>query len=323
MPNGKRRGLIALAASTALAFALPVSARADSDKPITIVVPYTAGGTNDNFARILAEGISKELGRHVIVENKPGANGIIGASYVARAKPDGQTLLLGGTGPISLNAMLRPSLPYRVDSFDSVALLFDGPLTITVPTAIGVNSIDELIRYAKEQGRPLLYGTLGPGSVTDLFGLLVSKTLGFPMTPVAYKDNNSALIDLMDARGDMNYATPIPMIQNSKKLKILTLTSEQRDPTLPAIPTVGELGYPQLKSTYWTALHAPKGTPREIIDKIAAAAIKTVQTDAFHEVLKLNGQTDRAAGPEALDAQLAADRQHWGTVIRENNIVID
>ena len=323
MLNRKRREFVAIAVSAAMALAIPVSAQANSEKPLTIVVPYTAGGTNDNFARILAEGLSKELGRHVIVENRPGANGIIGASYVARSQPDGNTLLLGGTGPISLNVMLRPKLSYGLDSFDSVALLFDGPLTITVPTSIGVNSVDELISYGKKQGRPLLYGTLGPGSVTDLFGLMVSKTFGIPLTPVAYKDNNSALIDLMGARGDMNYATPIPMIQNSKDLKILTLTSEKRDPTLPNIPTVVELGYPQLVSTYWTALHAPKGTPREAIDKIAAAAIKTVKTDEFHEVLKLNGQTENAGGPEALDAQLEADRKHWGTVISENHIVIN
>jgi len=300
MLNRKRREFVAIAASAAMALAIPVSAQANSEKPLTIVVPYTAGGTNDNFARILAEGLSKELGRHVIVENRPGANGIIGASYVARSQPDGNTLLLGGTGPISLNVMLRPKLSYGLDSFDSVALLFDGPLTITVPTSIGVNSVDELISYGKKQGRPLLYGTLGPGSVTDLFGLMVSKTFGIPLTPVAYKDNNSALIDLMGARGDMNYATPIPMIQNSKDLKILTLTSEKRDPTLPNIPTVVELGYPQLVSTYWTALHAPKGTPREAIDKIAAAAIKTVKTDEFHEVLKLNGQPKTRAAQKPL-----------------------
>ncbi|NLY65652.1 MAG: tripartite tricarboxylate transporter substrate binding protein [Alcaligenaceae bacterium] len=317
-----RRYFIATAISTVITMAQPAYAQ-DNNRPITIVVPYSAGGTNDNFARLLAEGMSKELGRHIIVENKPGANGIIGASYVARARPDGTTLFLGGTGPVSLNIMLRPSLAYNFDHFDSVAMLFDGPLTITVPSSMGVNSVNELIAHAKQKNQPLLYGTMGPGSVSDLYGLLVSKTFDIPLTAVAYKNNHSAIMDLMAGRGDMNYATPIPMIQNSKELKILTLTSEQRDPTLPDIPTIAELGYPELKTSYWTGLLAPKGTPKDEIEKIASAAIKTVKTKAYQRVLTENGQIEKAGGPERLDAQLQNDRNHWGKIISENKIVIN
>ena len=322
MRNIKRRRFIAAAAASAVATALPSYAQAGG-KPITIVVPYAAGGTNDNFARLLADGIGKELGRHVIVENKGGANGIIGASHVARSRPDGTTLLLGGTGPISLNIMLRPALPYKFESFESVAMLFDGPLTITVPTSLGVNSVDELVAHGKKLGQPLLYGTMGPGSVSDLYGRLVSKTFGIPLTAVAYKNNNSALIDLMAGRGDMNYATPVPMIQNAKNLKILALSTEKRDSHFPDIPSVTELGYPQLQTSYWTALLAPKGTPAKLIEEIAAAATKTVKTEAFARVLTENGQIGKAGGPQVLDAQLQADREHWGKVINENKIVIN
>ena len=322
MRHTKRRSFIAAALSVIMSIAIPAYAQGDS-KPLTIVVPYAAGGTNDNFARLLADGIGKELGRHVIVENKPGANGIIGASYVARARPDGTTLLLGGSGPVSLNILLRPSLPYGFEDFDSVAMLFDGPLTITVPTALGVNSLDELVAYGKKSGQPLLYGTMGPGSVSDLYGLMVSKTFGIPLTAVAYKNNNSALMDLMAGRGDMNYATPVPMIQNAKNLKILALSTEKRSSHFPNIPSVAELGYPQLQTSYWTALLAPKGTPPAIIKDISDAAMKTVQTKAFQQVLIDNGQIEKAGGPQVLDAQLQADRAHWGKVISENKIVID
>lgn len=123
-----------------------------SGSPITIVVPNSAGGTNDTFARLLAQGMSKELGQTVIVENRPGANGVIAASFVAKAKPDGTTLLLGGTGPISLNILLRPHLPYSFSDFSSVAMLFDGPLMVTVPTALGVNSLQALKNYVRSQG---------------------------------------------------------------------------------------------------------------------------------------------------------------------------
>ena len=324
MRHIKRRTLFAAALSVVMSIAIGLPAYAQGDgKPITIVVPYAAGGTNDNFARLLADGIGKELGRHVIVENKPGANGIIGASYVARARPDGTTFLLGGSGPVSLNILLRPSLPYGFDSFDSVAMLFDGPLTITVPTSLGVNSVDELVAYGKKTGQPLLYGTMGPGSVSDLYGRIVSKTFGIPLTAVAYKNNNSALIDLMAGRGDMNYATPVPMIQNAKNLKVLALSTEKRSSHFPNIPSVAELGYPQLKTSYWTALLAPKGTPAEIINEVAAAAMKTVKTKAFQQVLIDNGQIEKAGGPQVLDAQLQADRENWGKVINENKIVIN
>lgn len=322
MRNIKRRRFMAAAVGSAIVTSLPARAQAEG-KPITLVVPYAAGGTNDNFARLLAEGIGKELGRHVIVENKGGANGIIGASSVARARPDGNTLLLGGTGPISLNVLLRPSLPYRFESFDSVAMLFDGPLTITVPTSLGVNSVAELVAYGKKLGQPLLYGTMGPGSVTDLYGRIVAKTFGIPLTAVAYKNNSSALIDLMAGRGDMNYATPVPMIQNARNLKILTLSTGARDPHFPDIPSVVELGYPQLQTSYWTALLAPKGTPAHLIEEIAAAATKTVNNEAFQRVLTENGQIGKPGGPQVLDAQLQSDREHWGAVINENKIVIN
>lgn len=324
MCNQMRRGLIVAVISAVLAWAAPAFAL-DGDKPITIVVPYAGGGANDSLARLMAEGMSKELARPVIVENKGGANGIIGTSYVARARADGNTLLFGGTGPVSLNIMLRPKLPYGFDSFDSVAMLFDGPLTITVPTSLGVDSMDELIAYAKKSDRPLLYGTMGPGSVTDLFGWMLTKTLNAPTTAVSYKNNTASLIDLMAGRGDLSFATPISLVQHQQAgdLKILALTTDKRDPSFPDIPTVTELGYPQLKSSYWTALHAPKGTPRKVINEISAAAVKTVQSDAFRKLLRDNGQTEKTGGPDALDAQLQADREHWGKVIRDNKIIIN
>lgn len=314
-------GLIAL--SFAAFFPLNVNAKGNT---ITLVVPYASGGTNDNFARMLAKGMSQELGQHVIVDNKPGANGIIGASYVARAKPDGKTISMGGSGPLSLNVLLRgDSLQYKFESFDSVAMLFDGPLTISAASSLGVNSLNELIDYAKKKNEPLLYGTLGPGSVTDLYGLLFSKTFNIPVTAVAYKNNTGALLDLIAGRGDLSYATPIALTEYQKagSVKILALTSDTRDPSFPDIPSVTELGYPQLKSSYWTGLHVPKGTPTELVEKLANAAIKTVQSKEFKELLSLNGQVERAGGPSSLDEQLQADREYWGKIIQENNIVIN
>lgn len=319
-----RRSFGAAILAGGLALAAPFGALA-ADGPITLVAPYAAGGTTDAFARLLADGMSKELGRTVLVENKPGANGILGATYVAKAKPDGTTLLMGGTGPVSLNAMLRPSLPYSLDSFDSVAMLFDGTLTLTVPAKLGVNSIEELAAHAKSTGKPLRYGTLGPGSVTHLYGLILSRALDVPVVPVAYKNNPSSLVDLIGGQAELSFATPIALTEHAKAgdLKILALTTAERDPAFADIPSVTELGYPQLVSSYWTALHAPKGTPKEVIGQLAAAAVKTVQSDAFRDMLAKNGQREKAGGPEALEAQLATDKESWGKVIAEHNIVLN
>ncbi|MEN4919188.1 tripartite tricarboxylate transporter substrate binding protein [Achromobacter spanius] len=315
-----RRGFIA--AGTLMMLARPLRA---APKPVTIIVPYAAGGPNDNFARLLAEGMGAELGLNFIVENKPGANGIIGATQVARAPADGGTLLMGGSGPVSLNILLRPSLRYGFDSFESVAMMFDGPLTITVPSTIGVNSIADLVAYARHEKRALTYGSLGPGSVTDLYGLILSKALDIPLTAVPYKSTPTSLIDLITGRNDLSYMTPIALADHQKAgaVKILALTTDQRDPALPEVPSVAELGYPQLKASYWTALHAPKGTPPDIIQAYSAAAIKTVQSDSFRKLLATNGQIEKAGGPQALEAQLESDRQYWGKVIKENQIVLD
>ncbi|OZI44229.1 tripartite tricarboxylate transporter substrate binding protein [Bordetella genomosp. 4] len=315
-----RRSLIT--AGTLMMFTRPLRA---APKPVTLIVPYAAGGPNDNFARLLAESMGGQLGRSFIVENRPGANGIIGATFAARAPADGSTLFMGGSGPISLNILLRPQLAYGFDSFESVAMLFDGPLTITVSSKIGVNSLKDLVAYAQSTNRPLTYGSLGPGSVTDLYGLILSKTLGIPLTSVAYKSTPTSLLDLIAGRNDLSYMTPIALVDHQKSgaIKILALTTNQRDPALPEVPCVTELGYPKLQASYWTALHAPKGTPANIIQEYSAAAIKAVQSDSFRQMLASNGQTEKAGGPEKLDAQLQADRAYWGEVITENHIVLD
>ena len=315
-----RRSL--MAAGTLMMFTRPLIA---APKPVTMVVPYAAGGPNDNFARLLAEGMGAQLGRSFIVENRPGANGIIGATYVARAPADGNTLLMGGSGPVSLNILLRPKLAYGFDSFDSVAMLFDGPLTITVSSKIGVNSLKELAEYAHREKRPLTYGSLGPGSVTDLYGLILAKALDIPLTAVPYKSTPTSLIDLISGRNDLSYMTPIALADHQKSgaVKILALTTDQRDTFLPEVPCVTELGYPQLKASYWTALHAAKGTSKTLVQEYSEAAINTVQSDSFRKMLISNGQTEKAGGPEKLNAQLKADTAYWGEVIKENHIVLE
>ncbi len=326
MARIERRRLLAGIAGSAATIGmagLAGPARA-AEKTLSIVVPYAAGGTaSDAFARLMAASMSNTLNRNVIVENKPGGNGIIAATHVARSPADGSVVLLGGTGPISLNVMMRPGLAYSLDSFQSVAMLFDGMLTLTVSTRLKVDTVPAMVEYAKKNGA-LRYGTFGPGSVSELYGMMLTKRLGLPLIPVPYRSNSAAIIDLVGGNGDFSVATPISLVDYQKRgeLKILALTTEKRDPSFPDIPSVTELGYPDLTASYWTAMHAPKGTPMDIVRSIADAANKAILEKAFREKLVSNGQTLKAGGPEALDAQLEHDRQFWGRIIKENNIVL-
>jgi tripartite-type tricarboxylate transporter receptor subunit TctC len=153
---------------------------------------------------------------------------------------------------------------------------------------------------------------------------MLTKRLDLQLIPVPYRSNSAAILDLVGGNGDFSVATPISLVDFQKRgeLKILALTTEKRYPSFPDIPSIAELGYPDLQSSYWTALHAPKGTPPGVVRPITEAALKAVQAPKFREMLATNGQTLKAGGPEVLDAQLEHDRQFWGRIIRENNIVL-
>jgi tripartite-type tricarboxylate transporter receptor subunit TctC len=318
------RAAMTALAGIAFSLATPQFAAAQSDQPIHIVVPYAGGGMIDSVVRMLAEDMAIELGQPVVVDNKPGANGIVGSEYVASAKADGLTLLSGGTGPVSLNALLRPNLPYKVSDFAPVAMLFDGPLSVTVPTKLGVNSIQELVTYSKENNRPLRYATLGPGSVTHLFGLMLGKRLGVEMVPVAYRNNPAALVDLLGGQNELNFSTPISLTEYMKtgEVKVLALTTQERSASYPDIPTLVELGYPKLVASFWTGLLAPAGTPQDVIDRTSAAAVNAMALEKNSSFLSKRGLNPKPGGTKAMAEQLKFDDESWGSIIKQENIVL-
>ncbi len=249
-----RRAAIAALAATA-AFATPQTVMAQSDDPITFVVPYGAGGLIDGIVRQVADMMTKDLGQPVLVENKPGANGI---------------------------------------------------------------------DYANKTGKPLRYATLGPGSVTHLFGLTMAKELGVEMADVAYRNNSSALVDLIGGQAELNFSSPISLLEHQKSgdLKILALTTPERMEQFPDIPTTTELGYPNLVSSFWFGLMAPAGTPQEMIDRVSAATEKAMSDpDLQAQMLKV-GMIPEPGGPADLQKQLDSDMTFWGAVVKDNEIVL-
>lgn len=326
MPEFNRRQVTALLGGGLLApLAAPSIVRAASTQTIFIVVPYASGGTIDNLVRTVAKGMAEALQQPVLVDNKPGGNGIIGAQYVARAPKDGTVLLAGGTGPISLNVMLRKNLPYKLEDFASVALVGTGPLTLTVGAQMPVTDVKSFVAHAKSRTKPMFYGTLGPGSVTHLYGIIMSRSMGFAVTDVAYRNNPASIMDMLSGECDLSFATPAAVIEHVKagKLKILALSTPKRIPNLPDIPTFAESGYPELTASFWTALHAPAGTPPEIIARLNEAANTALKSPEIARLMEIESQQIEIGPPALLDSQLAKDVALWGPVIKSQNIVLE
>lgn len=326
MTEISRRRATALLAGTIVApFAAPAIVRARSSQTIFIIVPYASGGSIDSLKRLIAKGMSEALDQPVLVDNKPGANGIVGSQYVARAAKDGTVLLAGGTGPISLNVLLRKNLPYKLQDFASVAMLCNGPLSLTVNAKMPVTDVKSFVTYAKGRDKPLFYATLGPGSVTHLFGIMMGKSMGFSVTDVAYRNNPLSVMELLSGACDLNFATPAAVTEHAKsgQLRILAVSSAKRMPNIPDVPTFVESGYPELSASFWTALHAPAGTPREAVERLNAAANAAMQKPEIAKQLEIDGLQIDIGAPQLLDSQLSKDAALWGPVITSQNISLE
>lgn len=321
----RRRVTSLIAGALAAPLARPAIVSARSSQTVFIIVPYAPGGSIDGLMRTIAKAMSEALDQPVLVDNKPGANGIVGSQYVARAAKDGTVLLAGGTGPISLNVLLRKNLPYKLEDFASVAMLCNGPLSLTVNAKTPATDVKSFVAYAKSRDKPLFYATLGPGSVSHLFGIMMGKSMGFALTDVAYRNNPASLMETLSGQCDLNFATPAAVIEHVRggQLRMLAVSSEKRMPNLPEIPTLAESGYPDLTASFWTALHAPAGTPRDAIMRLNAAANAAMQKPEIAKQLDIDGLIVDTGAPERLDAQLAKDAAHWGPVIKSKNIVLE
>jgi tripartite-type tricarboxylate transporter receptor subunit TctC len=321
----RRQAATLMAGAIVAPFAAPAIVSARSSQTVFIIVPYGSGGSIDSLMRSIAKGMSEVLDQPVLVDNKPGANGIVGSQYVARAVKDGSVLLAGGTGPISLNVLLRKNLPYKLADFASVAMLCNGPLSLTVNAKMPVTDMKSFVAYAKGRDKPMFYATLGPGSVTHLFGIMMGKSMGFSVTDVAYRNNPASVMELLSGECDLNFATPAAIIEHVKagKLRLLAVSTDKRMPNLSDVPTFADSGYPELSASFWTALHAPAGTPREAVERLNAAANVAMQKPEIAKQLEIDGLRADLGPPQLLDTQLTKDAALWGPVITAQHIALD
>ncbi|UUZ73187.1 tripartite tricarboxylate transporter substrate binding protein [Polaromonas sp. P1(28)-8] len=262
------------------------------EKPIRLIVPFAPGGSVDLIGRVLAQRLSEKLGQQVIVENKAGAGGTMGADVVAKAPPDGYTLLLASSGHQSFHSLLYKKLPYDANkAFKQVALFAALPNVLVVANKVPAKTVQELIAYSRSGGKKLFMGSSGTGGVNHLIGELFKFKTNTDIDHVPYKGAGPANNDLLAGQIDLmfvNLPTVLPHIQ-SGKLRALAMTSAQRSPSLPNVPTMAEAGVPDFVVDSWSGVLAPAGTPKAIIDKLSMEINKITKEKSTAEQLAAQG----------------------------------
>ncbi|OZI71834.1 Bug family tripartite tricarboxylate transporter substrate binding protein [Bordetella genomosp. 12] len=297
------------------------------DHPVTLVVPFPPGGPTDAMARRLAEGLKDQLGQTVVVENRGGAGGNIGAEYVARAKPDGYTLLFGTSGPLAINVSLYKNQGYDPrTSFTPIVRIGHLPNILVVHPSVPAHNEQELIAYARSHPEQLSYASSGNGASSHLAGVLFNNMAQTRILHVPYKGTGPALNDLVGGQVSMSFTdilTALPFVQ-SGKLRPIGLASAERSASLPDLPTLAEQGLPGYDVSVFFGIVAPKGTPPEIVDKLNKAFINTLDSAAVNETLTRQGIVPaKERSPQALQTFINEEVDKWGKVIHEANISID
>jgi tripartite-type tricarboxylate transporter receptor subunit TctC len=291
-------------------------------------VPFSAGGSTDTIGRLIAEPMTRNLGQQVIVENIGGAGGTLGAGRAARATPDGYTLLLHHIGLASSVGLYR-KLPYdTATAFAPIGLVTDVPMTIVARADFPANSIGELLAYVRANKDQVVFAHAGVGSVSHLCGLLLMQALGTKMTSVGYKGSGPAMTDLLGGQVDMTCDQTTNTVGHIKsgKIKAYAVTTQERLPSLPDLPTLAESGLEGFEVTAWHGLYAPKGTPEPVVDKLAAALQAALEDPKVVERFADLGTEPvprEQATPAALERHLQAEIVKWKPVIVEAGAYAD
>lgn len=303
-----------------------VAADAYPDRPVRIIDGYSAGGGTDYVARYLASKMGADFGASVIVENRPGASGQIGMSYVAKSKPDGYTLMVIPNELWSVGPLLYKRLPYDVErELTPVATLADIPLVLTVSANVTAKTVPELIAYAKANPGKLTFGTAGAGTTHHLAAELFKSLAKVDMVHVPYKGTSLAVSDLLAGQIDMVFSPITAVLPHIKsgKLRALGVTTKKRVTALPDTPTIAEAGLPGYEGSVWVFLVAPKGTPNEVINKWVAQAKKVFSTEEARKLLAVQGVETLILTREEIQQRNKEDSARWKKVIDDAKISIE
>jgi tripartite-type tricarboxylate transporter receptor subunit TctC len=319
--------LRAFAFAFVVAVTLPVTARAQDypNRTIRMIVPFGAGGPTDVFTRAIGEELRKALGQPIVMENRPGAGTIIGTTDVARAAPDGYTLLMISATQTTVET-LNPNKSYKLTrDFVPVASLMNSELVLVVPERSPVSNLQELIALAKAKPGTLNYGSSGPGSNYHMAGELIKNLAGLDIIHVPYKGSTGARADINSGQIDMMFdsvPTMAPTIEGGR-VKALGTSGKMRSPVLPSVPTIAEAGIPGYDATIWIGVMAPAGTPKEIVALLNREINKILMRPDIAESWRRQGANTMVMKPEEFGAYIESEIVRWGKLIKANGIQIN
>jgi tripartite-type tricarboxylate transporter receptor subunit TctC len=296
------------------------------DRPITAIVPFPAGGSTDTIARAMAAKMGEKLGQAVIVENKPGATGAIGATFVKRAPADGYTFMVASIGVYAVNPFLQKNLAYNPQKdFDLLTVAVRAPNVLVVNPKIPANTLAEFVAYLKKNPEKVSFATSGAGSSDHLTTALFWQETGTSGIHVPYKGGAPAITDLMGGHAEASFQNINVVLGHIKsgKLRALGITSEKRSPKLPNVPTLTEAGVKNVNVYSWQAVAAPKGLPKATKDKLQTAMVSTLNEPAFKHKLEDTGFEIVANSSEQFEKFLSQELARWKSVIQKGKITLD
>lgn len=311
MLRGILIGVLPLVAGAAMAQAYPV-------RPIRLVVPYSAAGVADIIGRVVAEKLGQRLGQNVVVFNREGGGSVVGTELVAKATPDGHTLLLASTA-LTMNAAVSRQSPYDVRrDFAPIGLVFEGPGVLVVHPSVAANSVQELVAYARANPGKLRYGSSGVGGVINLVTELFKYQAKVNILHVPYKGVAPAVVDLVGGQIEMVMAgisITVPLVKSSK-LKALGITSRKRSPVLPEVRPIAEQGLPDYESATWYGVFAPSGTPGPVLTRLNQDLVRVANSAEVRERFASQGGEARSSTREEFAALIEQDLRRWQTVVK-------
>ncbi|MDH2234734.1 tripartite tricarboxylate transporter substrate binding protein [Pigmentiphaga sp. GD03639] len=325
--SGRRAGMLALALACAFAgHPLTAAAQDYPSRPVQLIVPFAPGGAIDQMARAMGAALSRELGQPIVIENKPGAGGNIGAEQVARAAPTGYVLLVGTSATHGVNPSLYAKLPYdAVKDFVPVAHWGSVPNVLAVNAASSIRSVEDLVAQAKREPGKLTYGSAGNGTSLHLAGELFKQAAKVDLVHVPYRGGAPASLDLLAGNITMMFDTVAVSLPNLRagKTRALAVAAPARHFALPDVPTFAEKGYPSVVSATWAGVFAPAGTPAAVVQKLEDANRRALEDPAVAEVMRKTGVQVEFRGSRDFATYVASEIALWGNIIRSNNIRAD
>lgn len=318
-----RRAMLALGAI----LPLPALAETYPDRPIRFVIPWPPGGTNDIVGRLVADGMTARLGQPIVIENRGGAGGALGAEVVAKAQPDGYTMLLGGSGSLTINQLVRRRLPYDpATAFAPIGLIGSGANVIVVHPSVRATNLRELQAVARTANPPLNYASPGVGSTGHAAGALITQVLGVEMEHVPYRGTGPAMNDVVAGRIQVftNALAPMqPQIQ-AGTVRALAIAGPQRNRAMPDLPTTAEAGFPDIQAATWFGLLATGGTPPDRVAALFAALSATIANPEIRRKLEDGGlDVEPSASPEDFARFVQSDHERWAPVVRRAGVSIE